>query len=187
MQIPVGDRPMAFVDTETTGLDPNKHEVIDVAVVFDREVAERLAIPYLSYEGDYAFFTSKIKPQRLQDAEPKALEVNGYTDEAWADAASPQEVAAKLCEILKDAVLCGHNVNFDAGFIQHLITNAGFKMRLDYHLVDTITLAYIRLVPEGLQRLRLDSIREHLGWSTKGGHAALKDALDCRRLFHKLR
>lgn len=186
MIIPLANRPLAFVDTETTGLDPTKHEVIDVAVVFDREVAERLKIPHLTYEDAYAYFSSKVRPERIEDAEPKALEVNGYTPEAWVDAPSRAEVAAKLIQILPDTLMCGHNVNFDKSFIQAMIRAAGFDFRVDYHSIDTQTLAYTKLVSKGLTRLRLDAIREHLGWPTKGGHAALKDALDCRKLYHTL-
>lgn len=180
--IPVGRRPLAYIDTETTGLDPRTHEVIDVAVVFDREVAERLSLPHLTFQDDYAFYTSRIRPERLDVAEPKALEVNGYTPEGWADAPLAAEVVPVLQAILKDTVCCGHNVGFDTDFIQNMIRRTGSNFRMDYHKFDTVSLAYEHLVPAGLEKLSLDNIREFLGWPKEGGHAALKDALDARRL-----
>ena len=182
--IPVGHRPIAYIDTETTGLLASTHEVIDVAVVFDREVAERFHIPHLTFpEGkDYAYYTSKIKPAHLDVAEPIALQVNGYTPEAWADAPDAASVVKVLQVILKDVVCCGHNVGFDTDFIQNMIKRTGSTFRMDYHKVDTVTLAYSRLIPAGLEKLSLDTIRDFLGWQKDGGHAALFDALDARRL-----
>ena len=84
--------------------------------------------------------------------------------------------------ILKDTVCYGHNVKFDTAFIQEMIFRTGSKFRMDYHSLDTVTLAHEHLVPSGLERLSLDSIRDFLGWQKDGGHAALFDALDARRL-----
>jgi DNA polymerase-3 subunit epsilon len=182
--IPVNRRPIAYIDTETTGLNPAVHEVIDVAVVFDRDVAERLRLPHLTFPdgADYAFYASRIKPERLDVAEPIALQVNGYTAEAWADAPTAADVVKVLQVILKDVVCCGHNVSFDTEFIQAMICRTGSTFRMDYHKLDTVTLAYEHLVPSGLEKLSLDTIRDFLGWPKEGGHAALKDALDARRL-----
>ena len=182
--IRVGSRPVAWVDTETTGLNADIQEVIDVAVVFDRDVAERFHIPHLTFPdgADYAYYSSKVKPERMDLAEPKALEINGYTAEAWADAPSAASVVQVLQVLFKDVVLAGHNVPFDKGFLESMIQRTGSRFRFGHHLVDTTTLAYARLVPAGLEKLSLDSIRNFLGWPKAGGHAALFDALDARRL-----
>lgn len=184
--IPVGRRPLAFIDTETTGLNAAVHEVIDVAVVFDRDVAERLRLRDLTFQDDYAYFATRIKPERLEVAEEKALEVNGYTAEGWASASDAVSAVKVLQVILKDVVCCGHNVGFDTDFLQNTIRRTGSSFRMDYHKVDTVTLAYEHLIPAGLERLSLDTIRDFLGWPKDGGHAALKDALDARRLYKLL-
>ena len=62
-----------FVDTETTGLDHTKHEMLEIAIV----VIEN---------GEKTTIERKIKPTNLETAQPKALEVNGYNEEEWAEA-----------------------------------------------------------------------------------------------------
>lgn len=185
--IPVGKRPLAYIDTETTGLNPAVHEVIDIAVVFDLEVADKLQIPHLIRDPaeHVAYYTTRIKPEHIDVAEEKALAVNGYTTEGWANAPTAAEVVPILQVILKDVVCCGHNVGFDTDFIQNMIKRTGSSFRMDYHKVDTVTFGYTYLVPAGLEKLSLDAIRDFLGWPKDGGHRALQDALDARRL-HKL-
>ena len=69
---------LCFVDVETTGLDPVRHELLELAAVrVDRHTLEPL---------DHV--SVKVRPERLADADPKALEVNGYSDDAWRDAVS---------------------------------------------------------------------------------------------------
>lgn len=186
--IPAGLRPIAYLDTETSGLDPATHEILDVAVVFDRDVAERLRIPHLTFpEGaDYGYYASRVKPERIEVASPVALQVNGYTPEEWADAPDAASVVKVLQVILKDAVPCGHNIPFDVSFIQAMIRRTGSTVRMDYHSLDTTTLAHAVLVPAGLDLLKLDVIRDFLGWPKEGGHRALKDALDARSLYKLL-
>ena len=56
---------LCFVDVETTGLDPVRHELLELAAVrVDRHTLEPL---------DHV--SVKVRPERLADAEPKALEV----------------------------------------------------------------------------------------------------------------
>lgn len=185
--IPIGNRPIVFLDTETTGLEA-KHEMLSIALVFDRETAEQFHLPYLTYEEDYAYFFSLIKPQHIEIAEPKALEVNGYAahPEKWNNAPSFGEIAGNIQVLIKDAVPVGHNSRFDAEFIQVAFQRLGSSFRVPYNTVDTQALAFTNLVPAGLERLSLDAIREFLGWSKEGNHEALQDALDARRLYKLL-
>lgn len=165
---------LVFVDTETTGLDPVEHELLEVAVIkeVDGVVTDR--------------WVRKIKPTHLENAEPKALEANGYSPEKWADAVPFETVAQELADLIGRGTMVGHNVNFDAGFIGNSLKRAGVKANLNHHAVDTLTLAREHLRPCGIGSLRLDNIREFLGWSLDGAHTALVDAEDARRLYYLL-
>lgn len=164
---------LAFIDTETTGLNPNEHEILEIAI--------------LKYRGDcflgQLYF--KIKPEHLELAEAKALEINGYAANpaAWDEASPMSVIGPKVLSFIEGAVLVGHNVSFDREFLVRNLARSGVEGRVPHRVIDTITLAYEHLQPLGLKSMSLDAIREFLGWSKKGAHTALKDAEDARRLF----
>jgi len=170
---PIHRKIKAFIDTETTGLDQNEGEIIEIAIV--RE--------YPSGISDR--WSTKVRPQHIETAEPEALAVNGYTPEAWEGAPTFDQIAEQVKHRLTDVICIGHNVAFDCEFIEAEMRRVGIKVRF-YHKIDTVTLAQEHLVPCGLRSLSFDNIRRFLGWPLEGRHAALEDTVDCQRLYHLL-
>jgi DNA polymerase III epsilon subunit-like protein len=168
----------AIVDTETTGLDPDRAAILEICVVV--------------LEGGRRVdrFWSRIRPteEELAMAEPKALEVNGYAarPEAWDDAPTFGEVAEKIAAVLDGSVAVGHNVQFDLAMIRASFRRHGFAGRVPYRAVDTITLAFEHLFPLGLRSSSMDKIRRFLGWSAWGAHTAAQDVEDTLALFQLL-
>jgi len=166
----------AIIDTETTGLDPNTSVVLEFAAIIVDDGVE------------VARYETKIKPteEELQYAHPKALEKNGYTDEAWENAPTIEQVAPDILSFLEGCVLVGHNVGFDEGMLKAHLAAYGIAGRIPYKKIDTVTLAYEHLIPLGLKSVSLDRIREFLGWSKEGAHTAMKDVEDTKQLFNLL-
>ena len=167
---------ICFLDTETTGLDPQKAEVIEVAVI-RREP-----------DGTESRFHTLIKPERIEDAHPKALKINGYADDAsrWDTAPTMSEVGDHIADFCRNSVICGHNVSFDETMIAANFKRSEVRRRVPYHKIDTITLAWEHLIPMGLDRVGMDAIRDFLGWSKEGAHTAMKDAEDAKCLYDLL-
>jgi len=127
--------PLAFVDTETTGLDPFLHEAWEIAVIFS--------------EGDLdTEHVFRIKPD-LTNASPKALEINRYHERTsapgwkWDNAGSATE---RLHGLLKDVVLVGSNPSFDAAMLSRLFGMHHPNWKADpapwlYRTIDIATLA----------------------------------------------
>lgn len=169
---------LVFLDTETTGLDVfSGHELLSIAVITEWP------------DGRIERWESLIKPERLDLASEKALQINGYCDAIWAMAPTFDEVAPEILSRLEygdGKMLVGHNVQFDVTFIRESLKRKGYEHRLAYPMIDTITLAHEHLQPIGLRSMKLDNIRKLMGWSMEGAHTALADTETTRRLYHTL-
>jgi DNA polymerase III epsilon subunit-like protein len=159
-----------FVDTETTGLDHTKHEMLEIAIV----VIEN---------GEKTTIERKIKPTNLETAQPKALEVNGYNEEEWAEAQEwDKQMSLEFRDLIRGAMIVGHNPMFDLRFIEAACTRFGVRLPLR-PVFDTKCAAYML----GHNRLGMDKIREQDENMTKeGSHRALKDVEDCIYLFESV-
>lgn len=169
-----------WIDTETTGLDPKIHELLEVAVIIEAVSPDGSGV-------EIERWATKVAPEHIESASAKALEVNGYTPEAWAGAPAFAEIASRLAAYLASgAVIAGHNVKFDVGFIEAAFAAVGVGVRIPYHQLDTVTLAYVAWNATGAgPGLSLDKLRAHLGIATEGAHSALKDAADCRFVYYE--
>ena len=99
-----------YVDLETTGTDPEKHEIIEVGAIVVRDRAE------------VAWFSSLVNPgeDALAAADPRALDVNKI-DLALVRAARPTVVVAEEFRRVvlgyKDAVLYAFPRSFEESFL----------------------------------------------------------------------
>ena len=107
-----------FIDTETTGLDHNEHELLEITVL-----TETVDLKHPGRPGPVREWTRKIKPEHIEKAEPAALAINGYSEEDWANAVPFPEVAGELKRILSDGVIIGHNCRFDVNVEQQIQQN----------------------------------------------------------------
>ena len=89
-------RPLAFFDLETTGTDPSRDKIVEIAVIRVDPGGEREAT------------THRINPER--PIPPEATAVHGIADSDVASAPRFLEVARPLLDTLKDADLAGFNV-----------------------------------------------------------------------------
>lgn len=140
---------IAFVDTETTGLDPRRHEVWEIAVIL------------LGADGTETEHLWQIRPAEGHMrfiADPAALRINRYHEriavpgnaeaadmlDDIGDGHTPvplrmTEVAEQIHLLLKDAVMVGSNPAFDAAFLHHLLGLG--QPPWHYRTVDVATLA----------------------------------------------
>ena len=165
---------IAFVDVETTGLDPTKSDPIEIAVVtVDAKTLEKIST-----------FECKMMPRSWRVFEPEALAINGYSESEWIKCGAGQvwigiESAVK---VIGRSTFAGHNPWFDASFINEHID---FKPH-GHHMLDTCSMALPLLIAGRIESLSLDSLCAYFGIERPKIHRALPDALAelqvCRNL-----
>jgi DNA polymerase III epsilon subunit family exonuclease len=155
-------------DTETTGLDTERCEVVELAAVkvADGRVTDR--------------FHSLVRCG--QPISARASEVHGYTDDDLKGQPTLAEVWPRFCAFVGRDVLVAHNgYRFDIPILRRLTRDwPGFD---DFHFFDTLALAK-NLFPQG--NLKLESLAARFGIPTGRGHHALDDAECLARVFERL-
>lgn len=155
-----------FLDTETTGLDPNQgHRIIEIAAV---EMINR----QLSNNQFHVY----INPER--EIDEAAQEVHGLTQDFLSDKALFQDIAQDFIDFIADSELIIHNAPFDLGFINMELGRIKKGEVDDYVEKVTDTLAMARELRPG-QRNNLDALCRHYGVdnSQRNLHGALLDSL----------
>ena len=176
MRVTLRQKMRMFVDIETTGLDPSSHELIEFAIVWKE--------PHYPHPR---VLSHKVKPEHIGNAEPKALEVNGYSEEAWEDAITQEQAARILSNQLQNCVVVGQRVgDFDLRFIKELLGRFGHEARIDHHVVDTATLVYEHLIPCGLPSQSLNMACAFLGIEPETVHRAEGGAKRAYKLYMRL-
>ena len=104
---------------------------------------------------------------------------------------APQS-AARGDALLEGALVAGHNVGFDWAFLEAGFERAGLTLpRVDYHRLDTASLAWPLVVSGELPSMSLDPVAKLLGIERPHPHRALADArcslAVARRLVERMR
>lgn len=170
-------RPLAFVDVETTGLDPQVHALVEVAVL---KVDPDVLVPIDRFE-------SKVRPASDAVVDPAAARVNGYTPEDWSDAPSLAEVLPNLVAVLGGSIVAGHNPGFDWAFLSAAFRQTGVSLLdVDHHLLDTASLAWPLLRRGVITSLSLRDLCAHLKVTNDGAHRAMADAERAFQVYRRL-
>ena len=154
-----------FLDTETTGLDPNQgHRIIEIAAV---EINNR----QLS-ENQFHIY---VNPER--DIDAAAQEVHGITLEFLKDKSFFQDIAEDFLNFIQDSELIIHNAPFDIGFLNMELGRIGLSKIEDHIEKITDSLVMARELRPG-QRNNLDALCKayKVDNSKRSQHGALLDA-----------
>lgn len=156
-----------IIDFETSGLDPKKDRVIEMAAI--RCVNGEIASEF----STLVRFDGKLSA--------KITELTGITDEMTTYGMDEDTAFRILNRMLGDNILIAHNAAFDLSFLHHsLLRIAGRSFQNEF--IDTLTLSRERHVyPHTLKDM---SDRYHI--PLIGGHRALNDVIACWELFCKM-
>lgn len=167
---PLVDTTFVVVDLETTGGSPTTDAITEIGAVKLRG-------------GDVlGTFQTLVNPGRA--IPPTITVLTGITESMVTRAPRIETVLPSLLEFMGDAVVVGHNVRFDVGFLQAALERDG-RPPLTGPTVDTVALAR-RLVRDEVPDCRLGTLAERFRLSHRPSHRALDDALATADLLHVL-
>jgi len=121
---------LALIDVETTGLDPDRHEMIDIGAI------------YIESDGrELGRFFVRMHPAHPERADPGAQAVNGFSVERWQSlrAVSAAEAADRFeafhQSVAKDrkVIFTAFNVWFDQAFVSRWLAREQRSFRHWYH------------------------------------------------------
>lgn len=177
-ELPFCERPLIFLDLETTGLSPQKHEILEIGAIKVKSEAPFDILEELEI---------KVKPEHLETADPEGLKVAGYSEEGWQGALSIKEALEKLDQFGKDGVLVGYNVTFDWAFLDKAYTSLGRIDPFHYHRLDILSMAYFKLAFKTLKdKFSLGTVCQKLAIQREFQHRALYDAKATYLVFKQL-
>lgn len=162
---------LCFIDTETTGLSLEQHDVWEIAYAFDDDIVH-----------------SAVVPHSLANAEVEALEVNNYMERGavgWRseDNTFERELREQLRET--QATVVGANPAFDM-----------YRLRKRWHGeepwhyrsidIEAYAMPFLDLgLPRGLHFIA-EALREHEATIPEPDHTAAGDVLCLRACFRTL-
>jgi DNA polymerase-3 subunit epsilon len=152
-----------ILDTETTGIDPNKgHRLIEIGCLELEDL--------LPTGRTYHVF---VNPER--EIEPDAERVHGISNAMVADKPKFAEVVESFLEFVGDAQIVAHNAAFDRGFINMELERARRLPLPEPRWVDTLDMARKRF--PGMHN-SLDALcrRFNISLTERDKHGALIDA-----------
>lgn len=176
---------LLFIDTETGGMNPDKHSLLSLAMVIweDMEIIDSQEL--LINDG-------------ILSVTSEALSVNKIDIEKHKQSAiSPSQAIEKILLFIGShfpergkITLAGHNVHFDANFLRSFFSknNLKFNELFSHRIVDTSSILYYLYLAGQIKykAISSDEAFDYFGIKVEGRHTAIGDAMATAELFTRL-
>jgi DNA polymerase-3 subunit epsilon len=170
-----GDEVVVY-DTETTGLDPKKDEILSIGAV---KVKGNRILTSQTFE----LF---LKPSR--EISQKSITIHQIRPCDLEDAVEPQKGIAAFLQFIGSRPLVGYYLEFDTAMIEKY-TKPWLGITLPNKKIEISGLYFnkkIELIPQGNIDLRFDTILRDLKVPNMGQHNAVNDAIMTAMIYIKL-
>lgn len=182
----------AFIDVETSGLNPLHHGILEIAIIIDID------------NNVMNTYSSKVGLNRGDEVNQAALEANGLTEEDIKTFPPAGKVLNEIIEVFQEHVdpynkldkyhFLGYNAKFDADFLRNFFYKCGDKYYGSWFWVppvDVMSLAAERVGDERkkLSNFKLETVARHFGLPIDSGklHRAMYDIEITRELYMEVR
>lgn len=160
---------LAVIDIETTGLDLDKHEIVEIVVLIYDPIKDEVIEEY----------ETKIKPSNIETASNKALKLNGYINNPGLYTNNLNSALIKVNSMVKDCMIFNQNVEFDIKFLRKAMEEQNIEPSFHRHRkLDLMALAWFAVKDSDIEGMSLENLCNYFKVSNVGAHGAL---VDCRR------
>ena len=154
-----------FLDLETTGLDHEKDSILEIAFFLQDE------------DGTKGELMDEVVIPTKTPLTPYVTHLTGITTEEFRiKGVELSSITAKAAELIGDAVIVGHNIDFDIRFLVENGIDVSKNKRIDTH-----ELARIALLNE--ESYALEILAEKYGFAHHSAHRAMSDVEASAELF----
>ena len=157
------------IDVETTGLNPNTDEIIEIGAV---KIKDSLKVD----EFNTLVLTHKPIPSKVS-------EITGITQDKINTLGVPiSDVIVKMIAFIGDLPIVCHNASFDRNFI----VEACKKENITFEPTTIDTLSLARSVIKGLVNYKLETLANHFSIVNDNPHRSMNDCEVTWQLYEKL-
>ena len=167
---PLSDVTFVVLDLETTGGSPSACAITEIGA--------------LKFKGGQCLGTFQTLVNPGVRLPREIVYLTGITEAMVGPAPLIEAVLPTFVEFIGDAVIVGHNVRFDLGFLRENLKRLGYRP-LTNRFVDTCSLAR-RLVRDEVPNCKLSTLARHFRTSADPCHRAFDDAAATGEVFHSL-
>jgi DNA polymerase III alpha subunit (gram-positive type) len=166
---------ICYLDTETTGLDPETGQIIELYVA-DYDVNGRKT----EHLFRFAFDESK--------ADKRALKINKYYDrkELWDNAKPFKEYLMLILDLLMEKTIVAHNVSFDASFLLEEFKRCGIARKPWKRPLDTYSISKFLLEGSSLFSCSMKALRYFFNLEKSSSHTAKDDVEDLIKIVEHM-
>lgn len=161
---------LVCIDCEATGLDPEKDQIIEVAVAqFD-------------LEKTYDSFESLVDPQCT--IPEISIAIHHITEEMVKGKPTIDKVLPQVIELIGKYTIIGHNISYDIA----LIANAAKRYNIPCAIEKNVSIDTLRMARAYGQSPKnsLEKLREHFNIEPEGAHRAMNDVVVNIDVFRQL-
>ena len=176
---------LLFIDTETGGLDPDKHSLLSVAMVVWENMEVIDSQELLINDGKLIVTDEALAINRIDIEKHKK------------SAISPSQAIEKILQFIgrhfpreRRITIAGHNVQFDLAFLKILFSQdkKDISKFFSHRIIDTSSILHYLYLAGHIKQKAISSEEafELFEIKVEGRHTALGDAVATAELFNKL-
>ena len=158
------------IDCESTGLDPEKDRIVEVAVVL------------FNMRESLSSFETLVDPEC--PIPPISQGIHKISSEMLVGKPKIREILPHILSMIDKHVIVGHAIGFDVSLIANEAKRAGIPTKIEQQLMlDTLRLARLY---GGSPVNSLEQLRKHFNIPAEGAHRAMSDVIVNIEVFKHL-